>query len=112
LRGRSPRPRSKGRAGSPAPPGGRRRILSAEVTQEAAALAAAERALTLAKNRYQGGIATYLEVITAGNAALANQRTAAALKVRQMTASVNLIKALGGGWDAGQLPRAGSLVSK
>jgi NodT family efflux transporter outer membrane factor (OMF) lipoprotein len=88
------------------------RILSDEATQQSAAVAAAERSLTLAQNRYNGGITSYLEVITAENAALANERTAVDLAVRRLIASVNLVKALGGGWSADQLPSAGSVVSR
>jgi outer membrane protein TolC len=74
------------------------RILAEESTQQADAVAAAERSLALAMNRYQAGITTYLEVITAQGAALANERAAVDVLTRRMTASVNLIKALGGGW--------------
>jgi hypothetical protein len=49
-------------------------------------------------NRYQAGITTYLEVITAQGAALANERASVDVLTRRMTASVNLIKGLGGGW--------------
>jgi len=82
------------------------RILSDEATQQAAAVAAAERSLTLARNRYDGGITSYLEVVTAENAALANERTAVDIASRRLVASVNLIKALGGGWNASELPSA------
>jgi NodT family efflux transporter outer membrane factor (OMF) lipoprotein len=88
------------------------RILSEESTQQAAATAAAERSLELARNRYTGGITSYLEVITAQNAALANERAAVDLRVRQMNASINLIKALGGGWSAGDLPPGASLIAR
>ncbi|HEX4964569.1 MAG TPA: efflux transporter outer membrane subunit [Thermoanaerobaculia bacterium] len=87
------------------------RILSDEATQQAAAVEAAERSLTLAQNRYNGGITSYLEVITAENAALANERTAVDIAVRRLVASVNLVKALGGGWSTEELP-AGTVVSK
>ncbi len=86
------------------------RILAAESTQQAAATAAAERSLALARNRYNGGITTQLEVVTAENIALANERTAVDLKTRQMTASVNLVKELGGNWSTTELPGAGALV--
>jgi len=88
------------------------RILSDEATQQAAAVAAAERSLTLARNRYDGGITSYLEVVTAENAALANERTAVDIASRRLIASVNLIKALGGGWNANELPAAGAMVSR
>ena len=74
------------------------RVLRQEADVQAAAVAAAERALALATNRYRGGVASYLEVITAQNAALANQRAALSVLSRRLTASVLLIKALGGGW--------------
>jgi NodT family efflux transporter outer membrane factor (OMF) lipoprotein len=88
------------------------RILADEATQQAAATAAAERSLALTRNRYQAGIATYLEVITAQNAAYVNERNSVDLRVRQMTASVNLIKALGGGWTAGELPAGAALATR
>jgi NodT family efflux transporter outer membrane factor (OMF) lipoprotein len=88
------------------------RVLADEAVQQNAATAAAERSLALTRNRYQAGIATYLEVITAQNAAYVNQRNAVDLRVRQMTASVNLIRALGGGWTAGELPAGGAVAAR
>ncbi len=86
------------------------RVLAAEATQQVAATNAAERSLQLTRNRYSAGIATYLEVITAQNAAYQNERNTVDLRIRQMTASVNLIKALGGGWTTGDLPASGALA--
>src|SRR5262249_39091842 len=74
------------------------RILAEEARQQDIAVASAQRSLDLALNRYRGGITTYLEVITAQNALLTNQRTAVAIQTTRMTASVALIKALGGTW--------------
>jgi outer membrane protein TolC len=74
------------------------RILEAEAQQQDKAVQTAGAALTLALNRYKGGITTYLEVITAQSAALTAARTAIDLTTRRLTASVLLIKALGGGW--------------
>ena len=88
------------------------RILAEEAREQAAAVAAAERLLAMAKNRYVAGITTYLEVVTAQSAALANERAAVELSTRQMTASVNLIKALGGGWRASDLPATGAVLSR
>jgi NodT family efflux transporter outer membrane factor (OMF) lipoprotein len=79
------------------------RVLEQEARTEAAAVEAAQRSLTLATNRYRGGVTSYLEVTVAQTAALANQRAAVGILTRQMTASVLLVKALGGGWDAAQL---------
>jgi len=88
------------------------RVLADEAAQQAVAVAAAERSLTLARNRYDGGITTYLEVITAENIALTNERAAVDILARRMTASVNLVKALGGGWSAAELPAAPALVTR
>ncbi|HXQ72781.1 MAG TPA: efflux transporter outer membrane subunit [Pyrinomonadaceae bacterium] len=80
------------------------RILNTELDQQNAAVASSQRALSLATERYKAGIDSYLNVITAQTTLLNNQRTAVILQGQQMTATVNLIKALGGGWDASQLP--------
>jgi outer membrane protein TolC len=88
------------------------RILDQEAQQEAVAVAASERLLSLARTRYQGGITTYLEVVVAQSSALTNQRAAVDLLTRRMTASVDLVKALGGGWDASALPSAGAVLSR
>jgi NodT family efflux transporter outer membrane factor (OMF) lipoprotein len=75
------------------------RILSQELQQQDAAVASSQRYLTLANTRYQSGLDIYLDVIAAQTALLNNQRTALDLQMQQLTASVQLIKALGGGWD-------------
>jgi NodT family efflux transporter outer membrane factor (OMF) lipoprotein len=82
------------------------RILDQEAREQAAAVTSSERSLALAESRYQGGITTYLEIVTAQQTALGNERTAVDLLTRRMTASVNLVKALGGGWNTTQLPSA------
>jgi NodT family efflux transporter outer membrane factor (OMF) lipoprotein len=88
------------------------RILSRELEQQEAAVKSAERTLSLATDRYKSGIDSYLNVITAQTALLTNQRTAVTLQMEQMTASVQLITALGGGWNASQLPTPKELLSK
>jgi NodT family efflux transporter outer membrane factor (OMF) lipoprotein len=80
------------------------RVLEQEATIQDRALAAAQRSLTLATNRYRGGVASYLEVITAQSFALGNERAAVNLQTRRMTTSVLLLKALGGDWRAAALP--------
>jgi NodT family efflux transporter outer membrane factor (OMF) lipoprotein len=74
------------------------RILEAEAQQQAKAVEAAEAVLFQSLNRYKGGVTTYLEVIIAQSAALPAERTAIDLLTRRMTATVLLIKALGGVW--------------
>jgi NodT family efflux transporter outer membrane factor (OMF) lipoprotein len=86
------------------------RILSVELQQENAAIASANQFLTLATDRYRLGIDPYLDVITAQTALLNNKQTAVNLQIQQMTASVQLIEALGGGWDKAQLP-SGSTIT-
>ena len=80
------------------------RILSQEIRQQDTAVNSAQRNLQLSMQRYQAGIDPYLNVITAQTALLTNQQAAVTLRRDQMTASVQLIEALGGGWDASQLP--------
>jgi NodT family efflux transporter outer membrane factor (OMF) lipoprotein len=80
------------------------RILEQESEIQDRAVAAAERSLTLATNRYRGGVASYLEVLTAQSFALTNQRIAAALRTRRVNAAVLLIKGTGGNWRVGALP--------
>jgi outer membrane protein TolC len=80
------------------------RILSQERLQQDDAVASAKTALTRAEDRYKFGVDSYLNVINAQSTLLGNQRTAVAIRLAQMTSSVLLIKALGGGWDASHLP--------
>jgi outer membrane protein TolC len=88
------------------------RILSRELEHQEAAVKAAERSLALATERYKAGIDPYLNVITAQTTLLTNRQAALNLRMQQMTASVQLIKALGGGWDASELPTQKQLVTK
>lgn len=81
------------------------RILEQESAKQQEATAAAENSLQLSLNRYKGGLVTYLEVITAQSTSLSNERTEVDLLRRRMEASVQLIKALGGGWDTSKLPQ-------
>jgi NodT family efflux transporter outer membrane factor (OMF) lipoprotein len=80
------------------------RLLDQELTTQQVAVASARRSVDLSTVRYKRGITTYLEVLTAQSIALSDERIAADLMTRRMTASVQLVKALGGGWDRSQLP--------
>jgi NodT family efflux transporter outer membrane factor (OMF) lipoprotein len=75
------------------------RILSQQFQEQDAAVASSQRYLTMANVRYRSGLDSYLDVITAQTTLLSNQRTEMNLRMQQMTANVQLIKALGGGWD-------------
>ena len=80
------------------------RILEQESQQQQQAVADAQQSLELFTNRYTGGVDTHLQVITAQTAALSNERNDVDILRRRMDASVLLIKALGGGWNASTLP--------
>jgi multidrug efflux system outer membrane protein len=74
------------------------RILSGEAQSTADAVGNAQQAETIALNRYRTGLVSYLDVVYAQTALLANQRTATQISGQRMVATVVLIKALGGGW--------------
>jgi NodT family efflux transporter outer membrane factor (OMF) lipoprotein len=80
------------------------RVLENEEKQQRNAVASAEESLEIFINRYQGGVDNYLQVITAQTIALTNERNEIDIQRRRMDASVLLIKALGGGWGAGNMP--------
>ncbi len=80
------------------------RILEQEAGVQETAVQAAERSLDLSNIRYDGGVTSYLEVITAQNAALSDEVTAVNILGRRMASAVLLIEALGGGWDRSSLP--------
>ena len=80
------------------------RILENEAKTQDTAVAAAQHSLDLSTNRYKGGVVSYLEVITAQSIALTDERAAVDILRRRMTASVQLIEALGGGWNSANLP--------
>jgi NodT family efflux transporter outer membrane factor (OMF) lipoprotein len=84
------------------------RILETESQQQDQAVASAADSLHLFTNRYKGGVDTYLQVITAETIELSNELNAIDILQRRMDASVLLVKALGGGWDASQLPTFGA----
>jgi len=91
------------------------RILENEAKIQDEAVVAAQHSLDLSITRYKGGVTSYLEVITAQNAALGDEVTAVNILGRRMANTVLLIQALGGGWDRSSLPArpecCGKLVS-
>jgi outer membrane protein TolC len=80
------------------------RILDREIRQQDTAVESAARNPRLATSRYRAGIDPYLNVITAQTTLLSNQQTAVTLRRQQMTASVQLVEALGGSWNVSDLP--------
>ncbi len=85
------------------------RILSQEIAQEQTAVNSSKHYLDLSLTRFRSGVDSYLNVITAQNAVLTSRETALQIQLRQMTSSVGLIMALGGGWDASDLPKTADL---
>ena len=86
------------------------RILSTEVTQQHKAALAAQHEVELSVVRYQNGLDSYVNVITAQNAFLQNRLAELQVQLRQVTATVELVSNLGGGWDASQLKRTESMA--
>jgi NodT family efflux transporter outer membrane factor (OMF) lipoprotein len=81
--------------------------LAAAYESQQRAVVDSERSLQLANARYTGGLVTYLDVITAEEQTLSNERQEAQLLGQRMTTSVLLVKALGGGWDAASISAIG-----
>jgi NodT family efflux transporter outer membrane factor (OMF) lipoprotein len=87
------------------------RYLAEEAVQEQEAVVASQQALALELERYRAGTDSYLNVITTQIIALGDQQTAITILQRRMSAAVDLVKALGGGWDASALPSVNALRS-
>ena len=81
-------------------------LLAQEATFQDEAVKAAQQSATIAVNQYKAGTANYLAVVVLQASALSSERTALAILGRRLTASVGLIKALGGGWNLDQLAQA------
>jgi len=88
------------------------RILSQQINQLQQAVDSSETFLKLEMGRYETGIDPYLNVVIAQTTLLTNQQSLIDSQVAQMTASVQLIAALGGGWDKSQLPTASQVTQK
>jgi NodT family efflux transporter outer membrane factor (OMF) lipoprotein len=80
------------------------RILSKEIRQEQQAVDSAQTYLKLEQARYDTGVDPYVDVLIAQTTVLADQQILNNLQVQQMTSTVALVEALGGGWDRSQLP--------
>jgi NodT family efflux transporter outer membrane factor (OMF) lipoprotein len=80
------------------------RILSQQILRQQEAVDSSRMFLKLESTRYETGIDPYIDVVTAQTTLLNNQQSLTNLQVQEMTDSVQLIEALGGGWDRSQLP--------
>jgi NodT family efflux transporter outer membrane factor (OMF) lipoprotein len=87
------------------------RILEQEAQVQDQAVKAAQESVTLTTNQYKAGTVSYLDVVVSQTAALNNERTAVDILGRRVTASVLLVKALGGGWKATDLPTPDDLAA-
>ena len=83
------------------------RIEAEQATAQDAAVASAREAQRIINNQYLAGTVAYTSVIVAEQTALANAETALTIRQNRLTASASLIQALGGGWNAAQLPNRG-----
>jgi hypothetical protein len=86
------------------------RILQEEAAVQDEAVQSVRQAVALTTNQYKAGLVSYLNVVVVQATALANERTAVDLLNRRLAASVLLVKALGGGWNAADLPTADQLA--
>jgi outer membrane protein TolC len=74
-------------------------VLDAASKESQEAVTDARRLLSLANDRYSGGLVAFLDVITAQQSLLTSERQDVQIHGQQWTMSVSLVKALGGGWD-------------
>jgi NodT family efflux transporter outer membrane factor (OMF) lipoprotein len=88
------------------------RVVSDQINREDEAIEDARRYLNIATARYQTGLDPYLDVMTAQLTLLSNQQTQVTLRVSEMTAAVELVQALGGGWNASELPEPSKVTTK
>ena len=81
-------------------------MLTVRLDQSRQALADAQEAYAVARQRYEGGLSTYLTVLTAEDTMLQDRRTVADLQARAFTLDVALVRALGGGFAGADSPRS------
>jgi NodT family efflux transporter outer membrane factor (OMF) lipoprotein len=87
------------------------RVTSEQIQQEDIAVKSAQRYVDIATSRYETGLDPYLDVISAQTILLADQQTQVTLRISEMTAAVELVQALGGGWDTTKLPAANKVTT-
>jgi len=88
------------------------RILETEAKAQEDAVHSSAETLAVVLNQYRAGVISYINVTAAQATELANRRSAVGILGRRLTASVLLIKALGGGWDAASLEGTAGAASK
>lgn len=80
------------------------RVYSQQILRQQEAVKSSQEFLDLEMQRYQSGVDPYVDVLTAQNTLLSNQVTLNSLQVSEMASAVQLVQALGGGWDRSHLP--------
>jgi NodT family efflux transporter outer membrane factor (OMF) lipoprotein len=88
------------------------RYLAEEQAQEAETVAAAQQSLDLELDRYKAGTDSYLNVITTQTILLTDQQNAVTILQKRMTSAVDLVKAMGGGWEIKDLPSTDQMRSR
>jgi len=88
------------------------RILTDQIQQQKRAADSAKLALDLEMNRYENGLDPYVDVVIQQNTLLSAQQVLTQIEIQRVTASVQLIQALGGGWDRSQLPTPQQITGK
>jgi NodT family efflux transporter outer membrane factor (OMF) lipoprotein len=88
------------------------RVLSQQILRQKEAVDSSREFLRLELGRYDSGVDPYIDVVTAQTTLLSNQQSLTNLQVQEMTASVQLIESLGGGWDRSQLPTPAQITQK
>jgi NodT family efflux transporter outer membrane factor (OMF) lipoprotein len=88
------------------------RILSEQILKQRQAVQSSQEYLDLEMNRYQTGVDPYIDVTIAQTTLLSNQQSLTTLSVQQTVASIELVQALGGGWDLSQLPTTAQVSQK
>jgi NodT family efflux transporter outer membrane factor (OMF) lipoprotein len=87
------------------------RTTSGQILRQDQAVKSSQRAFDLETARYETGVDPYINVLSTQTTLLNNQQTAVSLRVSEMTAAVELVQALGGGWNANQLPAAKTITA-
>ncbi|MFN8603014.1 MAG: efflux transporter outer membrane subunit [Candidatus Binatia bacterium] len=80
------------------------RVLESEARVQESAVRSARQSVQMTQNKYDSGVASYIDVVTTQAIALGNERNAVDVLGRRMASSVRLVAALGGGWSAADLP--------
>ena len=80
------------------------RVYSQQIIRQQQAVKDSQDYMNLELVRYNTGVDPYVDVVVAQTTLLTNQETLNALQVEEMTSAVELVQALGGGWDRSQLP--------